>query len=128
MRYERRDPRPEDLRDIEELKSRIEAQDRDLCRLTEKLRELQNQQQHQSQTVSQQQQQRNTNNANNSKSANNKQQPKQQQQSKGHQTSNKQSSVNMINVIYEENEERDASPPAKTVSAPALTAAGESSI
>lgn len=41
MRYERRDPRPEDLRDIEELRSRIEAQDRDLRKLTEKLRELQ---------------------------------------------------------------------------------------
>lgn len=79
MRYERRDPRPEDLRDIEELKGRIEAQDRDLRKLTEKLRELQ--------MVQQQQQPQTTG------------KPK-----------SKKSKVN-CDVIYEENEERETSPP-----------------
>ncbi|XP_063699978.1 repetitive organellar protein-like isoform X2 [Culicoides brevitarsis] len=46
MRYERRDPRPEDLRQITELKSIVEAQDRDLRILTERFREIQIFQQH----------------------------------------------------------------------------------
>lgn len=41
IRYERRDPRAEDIREIQELKSVIEAQDKDLRNLTEKLREMQ---------------------------------------------------------------------------------------
>lgn len=41
MRYERREPRQEDLQQIEELKSVIESQDRDLRLLTERLREMQ---------------------------------------------------------------------------------------
>ncbi|XP_062564757.1 uncharacterized protein LOC134227360 isoform X2 [Armigeres subalbatus] len=41
MRYERRDPRPEDLQQIEELKSVIDSQDRDLRLLTEQFREMQ---------------------------------------------------------------------------------------
>ncbi|XP_053683361.1 restin homolog [Sabethes cyaneus] len=41
MRYERREPRREDLQQIEELKSVIESQDRDLRLLTERLREMQ---------------------------------------------------------------------------------------
>lgn len=41
MRYERRDPRPEDVRQIDELKSMIESQDKDLRRLTDTLREMQ---------------------------------------------------------------------------------------
>lgn len=41
IRYERREPRAEDIREIQELKSVIEAQDRDLRLLTEKLREIQ---------------------------------------------------------------------------------------
>lgn len=41
IRYERREPRAEDIREIQELKSVIEAQDRDLRLLTEKLREFQ---------------------------------------------------------------------------------------
>lgn len=47
MRYERRDPRPEDLRQITELKNIVEAQDRDLRILTERFREMQIYQQHQ---------------------------------------------------------------------------------
>lgn len=46
MRYERRDPRPEDLRQITELKNIVDAQDRDLRILTERLREIQMFQQH----------------------------------------------------------------------------------
>lgn len=46
MRYERRDPRPEDLRQITELKSIVEAQDRDLRILTDRFREMQMYQQH----------------------------------------------------------------------------------
>lgn len=41
LRYERREPRAEDVRAIEELKGVIDAQDRDLRILTEKLREMQ---------------------------------------------------------------------------------------
>lgn len=41
IRYERREPRAEDIREIQELKMMIEAQDKDLRLLTEKLREMQ---------------------------------------------------------------------------------------
>ncbi|XP_055855477.1 inner centromere protein A isoform X2 [Episyrphus balteatus] len=41
MRYERRDPRPEDLREIAELRSRCEAQERDIFALTDRLRDMQ---------------------------------------------------------------------------------------
>lgn len=44
IRYERREPRAEDIREIQELKMVIEAQDKDLRLLTEKLREMQMQQ------------------------------------------------------------------------------------
>uniref|UniRef100_A0A182K590 Uncharacterized protein n=1 Tax=Anopheles christyi TaxID=43041 RepID=A0A182K590_9DIPT len=47
LRYERREPRMEDLQQIEELKTVIESQERDLRQLTERLRELQLQQQDQ---------------------------------------------------------------------------------
>ncbi|XP_041780702.1 envoplakin-like isoform X1 [Anopheles merus] len=49
LRYERREPRMEDLQQIEELKTVIESQERDLRQLTERLRELQLQQQQQDQ-------------------------------------------------------------------------------
>lgn len=45
MRYERRDPRPEDLRQIDELKSLTDSQEKDIFYLTEQLRELQMQHQ-----------------------------------------------------------------------------------
>ncbi|XP_055623798.1 uncharacterized protein LOC129767186 isoform X2 [Toxorhynchites rutilus septentrionalis] len=48
-RYERREPRQEDLQQIEELKSIIESQDRDLRILTERFRELQLQEREQQQ-------------------------------------------------------------------------------
>lgn len=83
MRYERRDPRQEDLREIEELRVRVDSQDRDLRKLTEKLRELQ---------MGQQQQ----------KSG-------QQTQSQSRKQKNKKSQVN-CDVIYEENEERESPP------------------
>lgn len=100
MRYERRDPRAEDLREIEELKGRIESQDRDLCRLTEKLRELQNQQQQQlngqqSPHIVQAPQRNNISNKTNGSNNKSPAPPKQQK-----------SKIN-CNVIYEENEERD---------------------
>ncbi|XP_037729017.1 myosin-3 isoform X1 [Drosophila subpulchrella] len=41
MRYERRDPRAEDLREISELRTRCESQERDLYVLTDRLREMQ---------------------------------------------------------------------------------------
>lgn len=91
MRYERRDPRPEDLRDIEELKSRIEAQDRDLCRMTEKLREYQ---------ITQSKKQSPTATNNQHTATERKQKPKNGNKSK----------VNNCNVIYEENEDRETSP------------------
>ncbi len=82
MRYERRDPRAEDLREIEELKSRCDAQDRDLRILTEKLRELQMDHQELQQ------------------SCGGAQVRKQK---------NKKSKLN-CDVIYEENEERESPP------------------
>lgn len=78
MRYERRDPRPEDVRQIEELKSLIESQDKDLRRLTEALREMQ---------ICQQLEEQN--------------QPYKPQRK------SKKSKLN-CEVIYEENEERDS--------------------
>lgn len=57
MRYERRDPRPEDLQQIEELKSVIESQDRDLRLLTEQFREMQLHERELQQRLFQQQQQ-----------------------------------------------------------------------
>lgn len=91
MRYERRDPRPEDLRDIEELKCRIEAQDRDLCQMTEKLREFQLHSQPGS-------------------GANNQQNAQRKPKAKGNNNNNNKSKMNNCNVIYEENEDREASP------------------
>lgn len=41
IRYERREPRSEDVRTIQELKGIIEAQDKDLRLLTEELRKMQ---------------------------------------------------------------------------------------
>lgn len=41
MRYERRDPRAEDLREITELRTRCDSQERDLFVLTDRLREMQ---------------------------------------------------------------------------------------
>lgn len=41
MRYERRDPRQEDLREISELRTRCDSQERDLYILTDRLREMQ---------------------------------------------------------------------------------------
>lgn len=41
MRYERRDPRNEDLKEISELRNRCDSQERDLCDLTERLRDMQ---------------------------------------------------------------------------------------
>lgn len=38
MRYERRDPRPEDLRQIDELKSMVDSQEKDISYLTGQLR------------------------------------------------------------------------------------------
>lgn len=84
MRYERRDPRAEDLRDIEELKSRCDAQDRDLRTLTENLRELQMEHQELQQSCGNGQARK--------------------------QSKNKKSKLN-CDVIYEENEERDSPPP-----------------
>lgn len=57
MRYERRDPRQEDLQQIEELKSVIESQDRDLRLLTEQFREMQLHERELQQRLYQQQQQ-----------------------------------------------------------------------
>jgi hypothetical protein len=62
IRYERRDPRPEDIRRIDELKSVVDSQERDICSLTEKLRELQLQ--HQQSQQNQINQQNNSNQSN----------------------------------------------------------------
>ncbi|XP_030245305.1 homeobox protein prospero isoform X2 [Drosophila navojoa] len=83
MRYERRDPRPEDLREIAELRQRCDSQERDLFVLTDRLRDMQNQMAEQQQ---QQQQQRGN--------AVKKPPPK--------------TLATSCDVIYEENEERES--------------------
>jgi hypothetical protein len=73
MRYERRDPRPEDLRQIDELKSMVDSQEKDIFYLTEQLRELQlNQQQEQMQNHQNQTNQQNVNQSKKNKIKNNK--------------------------------------------------------
>lgn len=67
MRYERRDPRQEDLRQIDELKSMVDSQEKDISYLTGQLRELQLHQQ--MQTL---QNQQNANQSKKSKGKNNK--------------------------------------------------------
>lgn len=83
MRYERRDPRPEDLREIAELRQRCDSQERDLFVLTDRLRDMQNQMAEQQ---LQQQQQRGN--------AVKKPPPK--------------TLATSCDVIYEENEERES--------------------
>lgn len=74
MRYERRDPRPEDLRQIDELKSIVDSQEKDIFYLTEQLRELQlnQQQQQQQQNHQNQANQQNVNQSKKNKSKNSK--------------------------------------------------------
>lgn len=71
MRYERRDPRPEDLRQINELKSVVDSQEKDIFYLTEQLRELQLQQQMRNHNIQINQQNDNQSKKNN-KAKNNK--------------------------------------------------------
>lgn len=68
IRYERREPRPEDIRRIDELKSVVDSQEQDIYHLTEQLRELQLQLQQQQQQ--QQQLQNNQINQQNSNQSN----------------------------------------------------------
>lgn len=76
LRYERREPRPEDLRNIEELKSVVESQERDICFLSDQLRELQlNRQQ-----ITQQPQNKNNKGKNRNKGRQNNQTQQQQLQ------------------------------------------------
>jgi hypothetical protein len=71
MRYERRDPRPEDLRQIDELKSIVDSQEKDIFDLTEQLREVQLFQQQQ-QTQNHQNQAQNVNQSKKNKNKTNK--------------------------------------------------------
>lgn len=72
MRYERRDPRPEDLRQIDELKSVVDSQEKDIFYLTEQLRDFQLQQQQQNQENQTNQQNTNQSKKNKGMSKNNK--------------------------------------------------------
>lgn len=65
IRYERRDPRPEDIRRIDELKSMVDSQEKDIFYLTEQLRELQLVHQQQQQQMQNQINQQNSNQPNN---------------------------------------------------------------
>lgn len=88
IRYERRDPRPEDIRRIDELKSMVDSQEKDIFYLTEQLRESQlllQQQQQQNPIIQQNsnvtqpnKRNRGKNNKNNSRANNVKQQNLQQ--------------------------------------------------
>jgi hypothetical protein len=89
MRYERRDPRPEDLRQIDELKSLTDTQEKDIFHLTEELRELQLQHQQLQQQFSSLQQ--------NSSSSNNNNQSKRNNKSKNNKNSNNSNNVKSQN-------------------------------
>lgn len=118
MRYERRDPRPEDLQQIEELKSVIESQDRDLRLLTEQFREMQLHERELQQRLFQQQQQppqpprraknrgkQQPNQQNDQPIVEDQPQQQQQQQLPQIQIQPMSSSVPIVcDVIYEENE------------------------
>uniref|UniRef100_T1PGE8 Ezrin/radixin/moesin family n=1 Tax=Musca domestica TaxID=7370 RepID=T1PGE8_MUSDO len=95
MRYERRDPRPEDLREIAELRERCESQERDMYLLTDRLREMQ---------IQMNELQQNNANMNNNNSNNNK-------KTKQVKKPPPKSIPTNCDVIYEENEERDSPPP-----------------
>jgi hypothetical protein len=56
VRYERREPRVEDIARINELKSVVDSQEKDICQLTEQLRDLQLQMQSHQNQLNQQQQ------------------------------------------------------------------------
>uniref|UniRef100_A0A1Q3FL54 Putative calponin similarity domain-containing protein n=1 Tax=Culex tarsalis TaxID=7177 RepID=A0A1Q3FL54_CULTA len=105
MRYERREPRQEDLQQIEELKSVIESQDRDLRLLTERLREMQLQER---ELLQQQQQQQPPPQP--PRRAKNRNKPSQQQQQQQQQMIVEDCEPQPIpvpivcDVIYEENE------------------------
>ena len=72
MRYERRDPRPEDLRQIDELKSVVDSQEKDIFYLTEQLREMQLQLQQQQQQMPNHLNQQNANQSKRNKNKHNK--------------------------------------------------------
>lgn len=94
MRYERRDPRPEDLRQIDELKSLTDSQEKDIFYLTEQLRALQMQHSQLQQQFSSLQ--------NGSQSSTNSHNPNQQSSKKGKnkntKNSNNSNSANSNNV------------------------------
>ncbi|XP_039450013.1 trichohyalin-like isoform X4 [Culex pipiens pallens] len=105
MRYERREPRQEDLQQIEELKSVIESQDRDLRLLTERFREMQLQERELLQQQQQQQQlQPPPQPPRRAKNRNNKPQPQQQQQQMIVEDCEPIPVPIVCDVIYEENE------------------------
>lgn len=105
LRYERRDPRPEDLRYIDELKSIVDSQERDIYHLTEQLRESQlvNQQIMQQQNIQIQPNSRNRRHKNKNKQIREQQQQQIALQQLNTQVKNKLHQTN-CNVIYEENE------------------------
>jgi hypothetical protein len=126
MRYERRDPRPEDLRQIDELKSIVDSQEKDIFDLTEQLREVQLFQQQQQMQNHQSQAQQNanqskknknktnkntSNNRNNSSTngnSNNTQQQPQTQQNANHEQQQRTKPPPLIKtIIYEEENENE---------------------
>lgn len=129
MRYERRDPRPEDLRYIDELKSIVDGQERDICHLTEQLRELQLAHQQILQLHPQHQpppQQNSRKNRNKNKNRFSRGDQQQQQQAQVQQQQLKKAPATArspqrhksnCNVIYEENENEVESSPEKCLDA-----------
>lgn len=135
MRYERRDPRPEDLRQIDELKSIVDSQEKDIFDLTEQLREVQLYQQqqqmqnHQNQAHLQNANQSKKNKTKSSKNGNNnrnninnissngnsnndnEQQPQQTQQNANHERDQQQQRMKppplIKTIIYEEENENE---------------------
>lgn len=98
MRYERRDPRPEDLQQIEELKSVIESQDRDLRLLTEQFREMQLHERELQQRLFQQQQQPPP-------------QPPRRAKNRGKQQPNQQNDQSIVEDLPQQQQQQQQQPP-----------------
>jgi hypothetical protein len=88
IRYERRDPRPEDIRRIDELKTVVDSQEQDIYHLTEQLRELQLQLQEKQQQQMQNQQNNQINQQNSNQSNKNRNRGKNNKNNRGNNNGN----------------------------------------
>lgn len=118
VRYERREPRVEDIARINELKSVVDAQEKDICQLTEQLRDLQLQMQSHQNQLNQQQQNSNQSNGGGGKknkgrsNSNNKTNNNRSNNNVRHQTQQQQAAESNATIHVDEsgNEEQQQQP------------------